>query len=206
MKLFYFPGACSLGIHVLLEENGVPFEPVQVDLRNGQQRTPEFMSVNPKSKVPVLVRDNGHVLTEWPAIALYLANRHPEAVLLPADADHMADAMSLVEFVVSTVHMQSFSRFVRPDRFVVRDEDKPAISAIGKQMYLDNLDAIAKGLEGREFAVGNRFSVADAAILFVTFWAARAELPLPTNLSAHYARMKTRGSVQRAFNREGLPL
>ena len=206
MKFFYFPGSCSMGIHVLLEEIGAPFEPVLVDLRSGQQRSPEFMAVNPKSKVPVLLRDNGNVLTEWPAIALYLARRHPEAVLLPADADGEADAMSIVEYIVSTLHMQSFARFVRPDRFAVREEDKPEVVAKGRQMFIDSLALVDAALGSREYFVGGRFSVADAAILFACFWAVRAEVPLPANLAAHYARMKQRGAVQRAFNREGLPL
>jgi glutathione S-transferase len=206
MKFYYFPGSCALGIHALLEEIGAPYEPVLVDLRAGKQHSPEYLAINPKAKVPVLLRDNGHVLTEWPAIALYLARLHPDAVLLPADPDDEADAMSLVEFVVSTVHMQAAARYFRPNRFAVREDDHAEIQARGKQMFLDHLATIDKGLAGREFAVGNRFSVADAAVLFVSFWASRGEMPMGANLAAHYARMKQRGAVQRAFKQEGLPL
>ena len=69
MKLFYSPGACSLGIHVLLQEIGKPFELEKVELAKGEQFQPPFTSVNPKLKVPVLQRDDGSILTEYPAIA-----------------------------------------------------------------------------------------------------------------------------------------
>ena len=73
MKLYYAPGACSIGIHVLFEEIGKPYEAERVNLQQGEQYKPPFTSVNPKSKVPTLVRDDGSVLTEFPAIAYWLA-------------------------------------------------------------------------------------------------------------------------------------
>ena len=78
MKLFYAPGACSIGIHVLLEEIGKPYEAQLVNLREGGQFKPDFTAVNPKSKVPTLVPDDGSVLTEYPAIAYYLARTNPD--------------------------------------------------------------------------------------------------------------------------------
>ena len=69
MKLYYAPGVCSIGIHVLLEEIGKPYELEAINLREGAQYKPEYASVNPKSKVPALVRDDGSLLTEYPAIA-----------------------------------------------------------------------------------------------------------------------------------------
>ncbi|OYV28650.1 MAG: glutathione S-transferase, partial [Acidocella sp. 20-61-6] len=83
MKLYYAPGACSIGIHLLLEEIGRPFTLEQVDFTARAQYAEPFSSLNPKSKVPVLGRDDGSVLTEFPAIAFYLARACPEAKLLP---------------------------------------------------------------------------------------------------------------------------
>src|SRR5271166_1062115 len=85
VKLFYSPGACSLGTHILLEEIGKPYELALVDLRSGAQHKQEFTSVNPKAKVPALLRGDGTLLTEWSAIAWYLAKTHPELGLLPED-------------------------------------------------------------------------------------------------------------------------
>jgi len=206
MKLFYFPGACSLGIHVLLEEIGATYESVLLDLRSGAHKAPEYMALNPKSKVPALVRDNGRVLTEWPAIAFYLARLHPEAGLLPSDVDAAADAISVVEYIVSSMHMQAFARMYRPERFAVSEADFDTVRAQGKEMFLGGLEMIGQILQGREFIAGDRFSIADAALLFVTFWAARGEMPLPATVAAHFARMKQRASVQTVFTREGLAL
>lgn len=69
MKLIYSPGACSLGIHVILEEIGQPFETLRVSTRDGSVHKPEFTAINPKSKVPTLIRDDGSVLTEFQTIA-----------------------------------------------------------------------------------------------------------------------------------------
>ena len=86
MKLLYAPGACSIGIHVLMEEIGKPYEAERVNLQQGEQYKPPFTTVNPKSKVPTLTKDDGSVLTEFPAIAYWLARKNPFADLLP-DAD-----------------------------------------------------------------------------------------------------------------------
>src|SRR5271167_2901410 len=106
MKLYYAPGACSLGIHVLLEEIGKPYDGVVVSLRQGEQFQPAFTAVNPKSKVPTLERDDGSVLTEFPAIAYWLARTNPGAHLLPEDVESQARALEALDYVVATVHMQ----------------------------------------------------------------------------------------------------
>ena len=77
MKLYYAPGACSIGIHVVLEEIGKPYDAEVVNLREGAQHKPDFTAVNPKSKVPTLKRDDGSVQTEYPAIAYWLARTNP---------------------------------------------------------------------------------------------------------------------------------
>src|SRR5208337_2181759 len=101
MKLLYSPGACSLGIHLLLEEIGKPYDAAQVNLREGAQFKPEFMSVNPKSKVPTLVRDDGSVLTEFPAIAYWLARSHPQAKLLADDLETQVRTLEATDYVVA---------------------------------------------------------------------------------------------------------
>ena len=87
MKLYYMPGACSLGIHVLLEEIGKPYDLHKIDGAKQEQYGPDFVKLNPKSKVPTLQRDDGKVLTEFPAIAVWLARKNADKGLLPTDAD-----------------------------------------------------------------------------------------------------------------------
>ena len=123
MKLMYSPGACSIGIHVLLEEIGKPYEALLVNLREGAQFKQEFTTVNPKSKVPTLVRDDGSVLTEYPAIAYWLARTNPDKKLLPDDVDGQARALGLI--VTRSAQSTQAARLFRcPTSPNPTDEDK----------------------------------------------------------------------------------
>jgi len=204
MKLFYAPGACSLGIHVLLEEIGKPYEAVAVNLREGAQFKSEFTSVNPKSKVPALGRDDGSVLTEYPAIAVWLAATNPQAKTMPEGADALAKALEVTDYCVSTMHMQGFSRIFRPSNFAANEAEHPAIKARGEEIFAKGLAWLDHQLEGRDYVTGS-FSFADTAVFYVAFWwAGRLNKPLPKNVAAHYARMLARPAVQRTMQAEGL--
>jgi glutathione S-transferase len=202
-KLFYAPGACSIGIHVLLEEIGKPYEAEAADLRSPPPAR-ALTALNPKSKVPTLQRDDGSVLTEFPAIAYWLAVTHPEAKLLPEGADAQARALEAMDYVVSTLHMQGFSRMFRPGNFAPSEADHDAVKARGKEIFENGLKVMDKALDGKDYVVGS-FSIADAALFYVEFWAAaRMGLTLPANCAAHFARMKARPAVAAVLKQEGL--
>lgn len=202
MKLYYAPGACSIGIHVLLEEIGKPYDAAQVNLREGAQFKPEFTSVNPKSKVPTLVRDDGSVLTEYPAIAYWLAKTNPSAKLLPDDVEQQTRALELTDYAVSTIHMQGFARQFRPANFGSA-ADEEAVKARGKEMAEKGFANLDKAMAGKEYAVGP-FSIADSAVFYVEFWSKRVGITLPPNCAAHLDRMMARPAVQRVLKQEGL--
>eukprot|EP01037_Dinobryon_pediforme_P005304 gene5304-5357_t len=206
MKLFYSPGACSLGIHVILEESGAAFEPVLTSVRDGSNRKPEFLAMTQKAKVPALLRDSGKVLTEYPAIAVYIARTNPQAHLLPANADDEAEALEVMDYIVATVHMQGFTRIARPANFTPNEADIEAVKTRGREIFAAGMDLLEARMEGREFAAADAFSIADATLLYVENWAPRADYTLKPNLAAHLARMKQRAAVQRAFASEGLTL
>ena len=204
MKFFYAPGACSMGIHILLEEIGKPYEAVAISLREGDQFKPAFVAVNPKSKVPALVRDDGSLLTEFPAIAFWLARTNPQAGLLPDDAESQSRALEAMEYATATIHMQGFSRVFRPARFAPSEADAEVVSARGREIIAAGMQNLDTSLAGRDYLLGG-FSIADAALFFVEFWAAeRLGMTLPPNVAAHFARMKTRPAVARVMEREGL--
>jgi glutathione S-transferase len=203
MKLYYMPGACSIGIHVLLEEIGKPYESEMVNLREGAQYKPEFTAVNPKSKVPALVRDDGSVLTEYPAIAYWLAAKNPDSHLLPASVDEATDALSLTDYAVSTIHMQGFARLFRSSNFSPNPSDEDAVKARGTEIAEKGFATLDRALEGKDYAVGP-FSIADSAIFYVEFWSKRVNMTLPSNCAAHLERMLARPSVQRVMQQEGL--
>ncbi len=203
MKLFYTPGSCSLGIHILLEEIGKPY-----DVENAMLQVPsaerDLTRINPKSKVPTLVRDDGSVLTEFPAIAYWLARTNPQAKLLPGDAEHDTRALEAMDYAVATIHMQGFGRLFRPSAYAPSESDAEAVKARGRELIEMAFALMDKTLEGHDYLVGT-FSVADAALFYTEFWAAgRMNIPLPPNCAAHYARMKARPAVARVLEKERL--
>ena len=197
MRLFYSPGACSIGIHVLLEEIGKPYELQRLNLAEGEQRQAACAAVNPKGKVPTLLRDDGSVLTEFPAIAYWLARTNPEAGLPPEEIEAQARAPEAIDYIVATVHMQGFGRMFRPAVFAPSAADQEQVKARGREIFEQGLATMDRALAGRDYVVGT-FSIADAALFYIEFWAAgaaRLGLTLPPNLAAHYARLAARPAV-----------
>src|SRR5260370_12969347 len=132
MKLYYMPGACSIGIHVLLEKIGKPDDLQKMDGAKQEQYGPEFVKLNPESKVAALQRDDGSVLTEFPAIATWLARKNPEKGLLPSDADGEASALEAMDYAGSTMHMQGFPRKFRPMNYAPTETDHDTLKDRGK--------------------------------------------------------------------------
>jgi glutathione S-transferase len=201
MKLYYAPGTSAVGIRILLEEIGRPYEVVPVDLRAGEQYQPAFIAVNPKSKVPTLVRDDNSVLTEFGAIARWLARTNPEAALLPAEPEAEARATELLDYVVGTVHMRGFSRMIVPAAFGPAEQREDIVAA-GRRIAAKGLEIIDVGLSGKAYAAG-RYSYADAALFYVERWAEQLSMPLPANFKRHYEAMKKRAAVERVLAADG---
>jgi glutathione S-transferase len=204
MKLYYAPGVCSIGIHVLLEEIGKPYDLQAVNLREGAQYQPGFTTVSPKSKVPALERDDGSVLTEFPAIATYLAKQNPQAKLIPPDLESEIRAMEAMEYAVATMHGQGFARIFRPGNFGPADQED-AVKARGREMVEKGFAILDQALAGKDYLGGKDLSIADTAAFYVEFWGAgRLGMKLPANVAAHYERMKARPAVQRVMQQEGV--
>jgi glutathione S-transferase len=201
MKLFYAPGACSLGIHVLLEEIGKPYELEKVDLRLPPPER-NVTAVNPKARVPTLVRDDGSVLTEFPAIATWLGRTNPKTGLVPEDLDGEVRTMEALDYCVSTVHMQGFSRLFYARR-AKTPEDAELNTAVGKDVIARGFARVDAMLAGKEWLTGT-FSAADAALFYVSLWAINFAIELPPNVAAHVARMKARPAVKATLAQEGL--
>jgi glutathione S-transferase len=202
MKLYYAPGVCSIGIHVLLEEIGKPYQLELVNLREGAQFKPPYTNVSPKGKVPALERDDGSVLTEFPVIARWLGR---QANLLPKDEEADTRAMEAMEYAVGTMHGQGFARLFRTERFAPSAADHDAVKAAGRETVENGFAVLDKALAGKNYIAGNEFSPADTALFYCEFWATkRLGMKLPANVAAHYDRMMARPSVQRTLQQEGL--
>jgi glutathione S-transferase len=153
--------------------------------------------------VPTLVRDDGSVLTEYPAIAYWLARTNPFSNLLPDNIDQQARVLELMDYAVATIHMQGFARLFRASNFSPNASDEDAVKARGKEMVEKGFANVDKALAGKEYAAGN-FSIADSAIFYTEFWSKRVGITLPANCAAHLERMTDRPAVQRVLKQEGL--
>lgn len=202
MKFYMTPGSCSTGIHILLEELDIPFEVYIVNLLAGDQNKAEYLAINPKSTIPALVKDDGTALTEFAAIAYWLARRYPKAMLLPGDPDNDARVIEVMGYVVGTVHGQGFTRIFTTEKFAPSETGHDAVKAAGREIVEQGFSIMNATLEGAEYVAG-KFSIADAALFYVEFWADRIGFDLPPNCRAHYLRMKARPAVQRVLREEG---
>ncbi|PCJ91856.1 MAG: glutathione S-transferase [Hyphomicrobiales bacterium] len=202
--LYYAKATCAIGIHVLLEEIGKPYDLKIVDFSKAEQKTPEYKKMNPKGKVPALVRDDGTVLTEFAAIATWLAMTNPDKKLIPTDPEGIARSIEALDFAVGTLHMLSWRLWRRPDAYSANADEHEQLKTRGREAVLAGLEVVDAQLAGKDFLIGD-FSIADAALYYVEYWASDiAGWPLPTNVQAHFERMKTRPSVQASRKQEGV--
>ena len=205
MKLYIAPGACSLGVHVIMEEIGKPYELIPVDFKNAAQYKPEYMAINPKSKVPALVRDDGTLLTEYPVIAMWLAKTNPEANLAPKDLEGETRCAEMLDYVCGTIHPQGFTRQFRPGNFARDEADQPRVIEAGKQLAARYFNTLETNWTGGDWALPSGYSVADTALFFVEYWATRRSgMTLPPKLANHLEKMLARPAVQRMLEQVGL--
>lgn len=202
MKFYMTPGSCSTGIHILLEEIGLVFEAHLVNLLAGDHASADYLAINPKASIPTLIRDDGTALTEFQAIAYWLARSYPKAKLLPGDPDGDARALELTAYAVGTVHGQGFARIFTPDKFAVRAADTEAVKAQGMNIVKQAFSIVNGYLPEQGYAVGS-FSIADAALFYVEFWADKTGIALPERCAAHYRLMLTRPAVKQVLMEEG---
>lgn len=202
MKFYMTPGSCSTGIHIILEELDEIFEVTIVNLPAGDHFKPDYVAINPKSTIPALVRRDGSVLTEVPAIAYWLARSHPHAKLWPADLENETRALEVITYVVGTVHGQGFARIFATSSFTRAEADHESVRQLGRSIVEKGLAVLAHALPAESYVTGG-FSAADPILFYVTFWADKTGIPLPAPIAAHYRRMLARPAVQRVLKEEG---
>lgn len=202
MKFHMTPGSCSTGIHILLEELELPFEVYLVNLMAGDQYKPAYLAINPKATIPTLVRDDGTSLTEFQAIAWWLARRYPKSKLLPEDIDGEARVIETLDYVVGTIHGQGYTRIFTTSNYSANEAEFESIQARGREIVNAGFAVMNEMLAGKDYVVGS-FSIADAALFYVEFWADKIKLALPPNCQAHYQRMLQRPAVRQVLLEEG---
>ena len=202
LKFYMTPGSCSTGIHILLEELELLFEAHIVDLLAGDHRKPAYLAINPRGTIPTLVLDDGSALTDFQAIAWWLARAYPQRQLIPADAEGLARVQAVLDRAGREIHGQGFARIFTTDRFAADPAEHAAVQAEGRARVERGFAAIEPLLAGRDHVSG-RFGIADCALFYVEFWADRTGIPLPQHCQAHYRRLLERRAVRQVLAEEG---
>ncbi|MCV2419129.1 glutathione transferase GstA [Paucibacter sp. DJ2R-2] len=200
MKLYYSPGACSLSPHIALREAGLSFDLMLASTKTKKlQDGSDFYAINSKGSVPVLELDNGERLTEGPAIVQYIADLAPASNLAPA-AGSMARyrLQEWLNYITSELH-KGFSPLFNP---ATPEDYKP----LARAALMARFTWVNAQLEGKQYLMGDQFTVADAYLFVVSNWGQYVGVDVSgfEYLVAFRARVAARPAVQEAMKAEGL--
>jgi len=200
MKLYYSPGACSLSPHIVLREAGLAFEPVLASTKTHQLADgTDYYTISPKGYVPLLELDNGERLSEGPAIVQYIADQVPAKNLAPANGTMARYRLQEALNFISTELHKGIGGLFNP---AMPEDAKALMRARG----LIRLQWVNEQLEGKQYLMGDTFTVADAYLFVVANWTQYVGIDIKglTNLTAYMARVAARPAVQEAMKAEGL--
>lgn len=174
MQLYEFAPTRSIRVRWTLQELGVDFESVPVNLVAGEHRRPEFLTINPAGKLPVLV-DGDMVLTESVAIVLYLAEKYPDKGLLPSDVKQRAQVNRWLLFAATELE-QPLWRIARHTSLYPEDQRLPGDVRLARQEFTAMAAVLEAHMRGRKFIVGDRVTVADFVSAYTLDWANENQL------------------------------
>jgi glutathione S-transferase len=200
MKLYYSPGACSLSPHIVMREAGLAFEAVKAPTKTHQlDDGTDYYTINPLGYVPLLELDDGTRLREGPAILQYIADQVPTKNLAPANGTLPRYRLQeWLTFIGTELHQKSSPLF------------NPKMPEEAKQIFRERLLGRYKWLDGelagKQYLMGEHFSVADAYLFTVMRWTKPLGVDISgfANLLAHSQRMEARPAVQETLRNEGL--
>jgi glutathione S-transferase len=201
LTLYYAPMTCALVPYVTLTEARADFDVVDLNTRANEHKTPEFLSLNPKHKVPVLMID-GEPLTENVAIQIWIARAFPAARLLPADARAEIRAVSLMAWFSSTIHPH-LTPNARPENYCDLPGSEEGVKRVGNRMLFEDFEIADELLAGREWFF-DHFTAVDAYF----FWCFRRAMSFKldvsrfANCAGHFERVASRASVQKVVAHE----
>jgi glutathione S-transferase len=168
MKLYEFGPTRSIRVRWTLQELGVDFEPIRVNLLAGENRRPEFLKINPAGKIPVLV-DGERVLTESVAIVLYLAEKYSDKGLLPAGFNERAEVNRWLLFAATELE-QPLWRIARHTTLYPEEQRLPGDVRLATAEFKDMASVLERHMQGRQFVSGVTVSVADFVMAYTLDW------------------------------------
>ena len=201
MKLYYTPGACSLSVHIALNEMAIPASFESVDLKTKKTETgADFLKINPKGEVSTLLLDNGQILTENAVILQYLADTYKKTDFLPPLGDfNRYRTLEWINFITTDIH-KGIGLMFNPD-LPADFRDKSQIPGIKKKF-----DLVDQHLATHKFIMGDHFTLPDAYLFVMLLWLGNFKIELSNwkNIPDYFARIKARPAVQKTLHEEGL--
>jgi glutathione S-transferase len=204
LRLYYAPGTCALATHIALEEAGADYEAVRLDFASQGQRSPEYLAVNPKGRVPALVTDTG-TLTETPALLCYVAQRFPQAELAPLnDPFALAQIQEFNSYLCATVHV-AHAHGRRGTRWADDATSHEDMRRKVPSTMTECFELIEHKFVQGPWVMGDRYTIADPYLFTIATWLEgdgvdTGKLP---KVMQHRARMLARSAVQKAVAVEG---
>jgi len=200
MKLYYAKGTCALASHIALEEAGAEYSTVRLNFAAQEQRSPEYLSINPKGRVPTLITERG-TLTETPAMLAFIAQTYPEAQLAPLhDPFRFAEVQAFNSYLCSTVHVAHAHR-LRGTRWA----DEPAAIESMKRKVPETMAACFDMIESKmlraPWVMGETYTICDPYLFTIAQWLAGdgvdpARFP---KVNAHLGQMSARTAVRKVL-------
>jgi glutathione S-transferase len=196
LKLYWASGSCALASHIALEEAGAKYETVKLEFRQGDQRKPEYLKVNPKGRVPALITDRG-ILTETPAILAWIAQTYPQAKLAPADPFDFAQAQAFNSYLCATVH-PAHAHGPRGSRWTDDAAAQETMKAKVPQNMADCFALIENEMFKGPWVMGAAYSICDPYLYTISGWLEgdKVDIAKFPKVHDHYKRMNERAAVK----------
>ena len=203
LKLYYAPNTCALASHIALEEAGATYETVRLNFKTDDQKKPEYLKINPKARVPALITDRG-IITETPAILIYVAQTYPAAKLAPLDDPFaLAKVQAFNSYLCSTVHVAHAHR-MRGTRWT---DDPAAIESMKKkvpQSVAECFALIEREMFAGPWVMGKDYTVCDGYLYTLSQWLSGdgVDINKTPKIADHFRRMSERPAVRAAVTDE----
>lgn len=209
LNLYYDRAACSLGVRIALEAAGAEYEDTRIAIRRGEAQGPDYLKINPAGRVPALaIPGETEALGELVAIFSWLAERFPDAGLLPPSGIARARALSFLSMLATHVHASGFGPFFRPQRFAANEDAQKDVQAQSLATVADGYRQIEAKLGVGGFATGNSPSAVDYMIYVYGRWGAATPIDVARDcprMAALMARVEALPQTKTALEKEGLP-
>ena len=201
VSLYYSPNSCALASHILLEEVGANYSVIEINFNKNEQRKSNYLAINAKGRVPALLTEEG-VLTETPAILLYIAQKYPQKKMAPLNNVYqLAKAQEFNSYLCSTAHV-AHAHLSRGSRWA----DDPAAIAAMTAKVPETVGAcfsfLESGMSDSPWVLGDDYSICDPYLFTVTRWLKRDGVDRKKfpRIDAHYQRMKDRIAVRNVIH------